>query len=232
FAAPAALALVFMAGSSFAQQPPAAAPPQQVPPLAGTAIPGLCVFSQDDAIAASKLGQYIAQRLQTIGKQAQAELQSTQESLQNDAKAVDAQRASLSQEALEQKALEIRQRNEALQRLAQQRDRELQLTQAKALQRFATETNPLFDLASKERNCSIVLNGEAIYNLNPQMDITPLVVTKLDAKITEFAFDRERLEQQLAAQGAQAPAAAPPAAASRPVANPPPRPAATQPRKR
>jgi outer membrane protein len=37
------------------------------------------------------------------------------------------------------------------------------------------------------------------------MDITPQVVTALNAKITQFTFDRERLDQAAAPAGAPAP---------------------------
>jgi outer membrane protein len=225
-AASAAFALVIAAGSAaFAQQPAAPAAAAPAPQLTGPAIAGLCVFSQDNAIAGSKLGQYIGQRLQTIGKQTEAELQGTVSALQVDFKTTEDSKAALAQTAYEQKQLEFKQRSDALQRLGAQREREIQLTQNKALQRFVLEVQPVFDLTSKERNCSVVLNGEAVYNVGDQMDITQAVVAKLDAKITEFAFDRERIDQQLAAQGQ--PGGAPPAAA-RPAATAP-RPAASQP---
>jgi outer membrane protein len=227
FAASSAAALVLSAGAAFAQQPAAAAAaaPASPPPAA---LPGICAFSHDGAVAGSKLGQYIKQRMDTITKQTQAELQSTGESLQNDAKATDAQRPTMSQEAFEQKALEIRQRGDAFQRLQQVREREVQMTAGKALQRFDTEANPLFEMSVRERGCAIVMDADNTYYISPTMDITPAVVAKLDSKISEFAFDRERLDQQLAAQGGAAPAAGP--AASRPVANPTavaPRPAST-----
>jgi outer membrane protein len=227
-AASAAFALVIAAGSAaFAQQPAAAAAPAAPAP---PALPGVCAFSHDGAVAGSKLGQYIRQRMDTITKQTQAELQTTGESLQNDAKTTDAARPSMSQEAFEQKALEIRQRSDAFQRLQQVREREVQMTAGKALQRFDSEANPLFESSVRERGCSVVLDSDSAYFISPTMDITPGVVAKLDGKITEFAFDRERLDQQLAAQGqpgAAAPAATRPgAAAPRPAASQPARPAA------
>lgn len=222
FVASTAIALALCASSAaLAQQPAAAAAPATPPPAA---LPGVCAFSHDGAVAGSKLGQYIKQRMDTITKQTQAELQSTGESLQNDAKATDASRPTMSQEAFEQKALEIRQRSDAFQRLQQVREREVQMTAGKALQRFDTEANPLFEMSVRERGCAIVLDSDNTYYISPTMDITPAVVAKLDTKVTEFAFDRERLDQQLAAQGGAPVGAAP--SASRPVANPAPRPAA------
>jgi Skp family chaperone for outer membrane proteins len=224
-AASAAVALVMtFAGAASAQQRPAA---QATPaaPVARTlpsqpALPGVCAFSHDGAIVGSKLGAYIQQRLKTIGDQTDAELQSTGTSLQADVTTLEGQRASLPQTQLEQKALEIRQRNEAFQRLQQVRQREMQITVGKAMQRFDTEVGPLVEMAIGERTCSIVFDADAVVWVSPTMDITPAVVSKLDAKLTEFAIDRERLDQQLAAgQGAQ------PAAPARPAATQPARPA-------
>lgn len=203
-AAGAAFALTFaVATAALAQQPAAPAAPATPPP---PALPGICAFSHDGSVAGSKLGQYIRQRMDTITKQTQAELQTTGEALNNDARTTDAARATLSQEAFEQKALDIRQRGDAFQRLQQVREREVQATAGKALQRFDTEANPLFEMAVRERNCSIVLDSDTAYFVSPTMDITGGVIQKLDAKITEFAFDRERMDQQQAA-GGQAPSA-------------------------
>lgn len=201
-AASAALVLALaQAAPSFAQTP--AAPP--APTILGPAIPGLCAFSETRAISGSKVGQYYIKRMDTIAQQTNAELTGQRTSIENDAKAVDAQRASLSREQLEQKQLEFQQRGAALQRLSQQRQQEVRLTDAKALDRIGKEMEPLVELAQRERNCSVILNADALFGISTQMDLTPSVVQKLDAKITEFAFDRERLDQQLQ-QGAAAPA--------------------------
>ena len=50
----------------------------------------------------------------------------------------------------------------------------------------------------------------ALARANPAMDITPAVVTGLNAKITQFAFDRERLDQAAAAPPSGAAPAQPP----------------------
>jgi outer membrane protein len=74
---------------------------------------------------------------------------------------------------------------------------------------------PLISQAYQQKNCSVLLQRTAVVIANPAMDITPQVVAALNAKIIQFAFDRERLDQAVAAP-----------AASRPVAPAPVRPAA------
>ena len=91
----------------------------------------------------------------------------------------------------------------------------MQRTQEKALGRLSDEIAPLVRTSYQAKGCSILLNREALtLNLaNPAMDITAPVVTALNAKITQFTFDRERLDQ--AATNPAAPRPAAPAAAPR-----------------
>jgi Skp family chaperone for outer membrane proteins len=141
--------------------------------------------------------------------------------LNTDAKALDAQRATLDQTTFEQRATAIQVRNNALQRKVQQRERELQITEQKALGRVVQESEQPVRAAYQQKGCSVLLQHQAILGVffNPAMDITPQVVTALNAKITQFAFDRERLDQQSPATAAggvppivQTPAAPRPAA--------------------
>jgi outer membrane protein len=57
----------------------------------------------------------------------------------------------------------------------------------------------------------VLLQRDAVVLANPAMDITSSVITGLNAKITQFAFDRERLDQAAPAPAAGAPAPAQPA---------------------
>lgn len=197
-AAAASAAVVSASGAAFAQ---AAAPaaPAAAPLPAGPALPGVCVFSSEAAIGGSAVGKYVGTRLEQLQSQVRAELQGQETSLQNDAKALDAQRASLTQDQLQQRALTLQQRQTALQRTAEIRGRELEATQQKALGRVMTEINPLLRQVYTQKQCSLLLDGNAVLGSNPAMNITPDVVRLLDAKITQFPFDRERLEQPAAA---------------------------------
>lgn len=204
----AAFALIAAATTAAAQTP--AAPP---PVNHGPALAGVCILSLDGAISASTVGKYVQTRLQQIAQQVQTELSAEQTTIQNEAKTLDSQKATLDQGALEQKGASLQVRANALQRKAQLRDRELQATQQKALGRVGQELEPVIRSSYQQAKCSVLLQRDAIVLANPAMDITQSVVTGLNAKITQFAFDRERLDQ--AAPPAPAPAAAPAAPAPR-----------------
>jgi len=195
------------ATAAFAQAPaaPAAAAPAAPQITHGPPIAGMCVVSPEGVIGSSTVGKYVQTRLQQLVAQVNAELNAEKTSLDNDAKALDAQKATLAQDVLEQRAAALQVRANALQRKAQLRDREMQATQEKAVNRVEDEMEPFIRQAYQAKGCSILLNRQVVVLANPATDITPQVVTGLNGKLTQFAFDRERLDQ------AAAPAAPPPA---------------------
>jgi outer membrane protein len=191
------------ATGAFAQAPAAAAPAM----THGPAIPGICVVSIENAIGASTVGKYVDSRIQQIVAQVNAELTGEKTAIDNDAKALDARRATLDQNALEQQAAALQVRANALQRKAQLRDREVQATEQKAVGRIGQEMEPLIRQAYQQKTCSVLFQRTAVVIANPAMDLTPAVVTALNAKITQFTFDRERLDQQTGAPQVSRPAA-------------------------
>ena len=199
----AASAAVLLAAPAQAQTQPAAPPVTHGPPLTG-----ICILSLDGAIGSSTVGKYVQTRLQQISQQVQTELTAEQTVLQNEAKALDAQKASLDQGSFDQKNASLQVRANALQRKAQIRERELQATQQKALGRVGQELEPVIRASYQQARCSLLIQRDAVILANPAMDITPQVITGLNAKITQFSFDRERLDQ------------APPAAAAQPARRP------------
>ncbi|MDB5424947.1 MAG: hypothetical protein JWQ29_2363 [Phenylobacterium sp.] len=202
----AAVALTAATGAFAQAAAPAAAPTV----THGPALPGVCVVSIENAIGASTVGKYVDSRLQQIIAQVNAELNGEKTAIDNDAKTLDGRRATLDQNALEQQAAALQVRANGLQRKAQLRDREVQATEQKAISRIGQEMEPLIRQVYQQKACSVLLQRTAVVIANPAMDITPQVVTALNAKITQFAFDRERLDQQASTPQVQRPAAAPP----------------------
>jgi Skp family chaperone for outer membrane proteins len=196
---------VSASSAAFAQAAPAAAAPAV---SHGPALAGVCVISLEGAIATSTVGKYVQTRLQQIATQVQAELRAEETALQTEATTLEGQRASLDQNTLQTRANALNTKANAFQRKAQQRERELSATQQKALGRVGQELDPIIRQVYQQRQCSLLLNRDAVVIANPAMDISQPVITALNAKITQFSFDRERLDQQAAP--AQAPAAAAP----------------------
>jgi len=205
------------AAGAYAQTTPAAPPPAAAAARpAGPAIPGVCTFSQDRVIANSTVGKAVDARLKQITAAVEAELTPERNWIQTEERAlVAAQSATtptMTREQFEQRALTLRQRTANYERTAQIRVRELQATQNKALMRIATEMRPIISAVYAERGCGLMIDQGVLYGASPSMDVTDLVIQRLNAKIQNFAFDRERLDTAAAA-GARPPAPATPAPA-------------------
>jgi outer membrane protein len=175
-----------------AQAQTAAPPPLQQ----GPAIPGLCVISVEAAIGNSAVGKSVDARMQQIIGQVNAELNGEKAAIDTAAKALEGQRATLAAATFGQKANALQAQADALQRKAALREREISATEQKAVSRIGSEMDPLVRSAYQQKACSILLQRTAVIISNPVMDITPQVITALDAKIQTFTFEREHLDQE------------------------------------
>jgi outer membrane protein len=196
-------ALISIAGAAFAQPAtraraaaaPAAAP--AAPSIAhGPALPGVCLVSIEGALGDSLVGKAYNARLQQLGQQVNAELQPQAASLETDGRALETQRATLDGPTYQKRVADLNLRAANFDRLQQQRQREMQATQQKALQRIGAEVNQVLPGVYQEHHCSMLLRGEAVLMGNPAMDVTGAVTAALNAKITTITFDREQLPQQ------------------------------------
>ena len=180
-----------------AQPKPAAAPaPAAAAPTITATAPGVCVLSREGIVGASTVGKYVQTRLGQLTTQTNAELTAEQTSLQNDAKALEAKKATLAAAAYQQQGSALQQRADGLQQKAQQRDRELQATEQKAQQRVIAEASALVGDQIKAKNCAIVLDAQAVMAANASMDLSGGLVAALDGKFTQWDFDREHLDAQ------------------------------------
>jgi outer membrane protein len=157
----------------------------------GPPITGVCVFSNEAALGTSAVGKAAATRLQQLRAQASAELSGEQSSLQEDIKAFQAKRASLTQDQIQAQGAPLEERAQALNQKAGQRQRELEYTAQHARARVEQAMEPLVRAVFEERHCSLLLSGDAVMAANPAMDITPAVVTRLNAAMSTITFDRE-----------------------------------------
>jgi outer membrane protein len=157
----------------------------------GPPITGVCVFSNEGAMGGSSVGKAAATRQQQLVAQASAELSGEQSSLQDDVKAFQAKRASLTQDQIQAQGQPLEERAAALNQKATQRQRELEYTFRHARARIEQVMEPLVKTVFEERHCSLLLSGDAVMATNPAMDITSAVVTRLNATMSTITFDRE-----------------------------------------
>ncbi|MEO9213779.1 MAG: OmpH family outer membrane protein [Caulobacteraceae bacterium] len=187
FAGASLLAGVALASAALAQ---AAAPAV----TSGPPIPGMCIFSVNQAIASSKVGQYERQRMEQIVAQVKAEISPEETAINNEGRTLEASRATLNATTFQSRATALTTRVNALRQKADLRQREVKATEDKALNRISQELEPIASQLYQQKRCSALIDKNAVMIANPEMDITPQAVTALNAKIQQFTFDREHLD--------------------------------------
>jgi outer membrane protein len=176
------------AGVSNAQT--AAAPSSQ--PLGGPVINGLCILDNNRMVTQSSVGKAVAARLKALSTQVSGELTPQRTALQTEGQALSTQKVPPNDPRVA--AFQTKAAN--FERLLQTREREMQMTQQKALGRIGTEADSVVRAVYAQKNCGILFDRGSLFGANPQMDITDQVIAGLNAKITTFNFDRERLPAQ------------------------------------
>lgn len=160
----------------------------------GPAIPGVCILSVNQAIATSTVGKYVSERMNQIVAQVKAELTPEDTAIATEGRALQAQRASLAAATFQSRAQALQTRVNALREKADLRQREVQATEQKSLNRIAQELDPIARQLYQEHRCSVLLNKDAVMIANPEMDLTTQAVAGLNGRIQQFAFDREHLD--------------------------------------
>ncbi len=148
------------------------------------------MMSQSAVLLNAKVALAANVRLKQLQQQVQAELVPEQTAINNDARTLEGQR-SAPDFATRQAALQAR--ANALQQKAQLRERELQATRQKALNRISTEAQPVIAQALRAHDCSLLIDRNSVMLGNMSNDITAEVARGLDAKISTITFERERL---------------------------------------
>ena len=188
------LAAVILAVSAAPMAHAANAPAAANATLGGPLIKGVCFLSRQAVVANAKVGVAVTERINQLKAQAQAEVDASRGPIDADARALQADAAKGAAAAdIERRRAAIQARYQTLQGLVDQRNREVQATEAKALGRVAAEMQPMLVAAYKAHGCGLLFDRNAVIDGNMGEDLTGELVKSLDAKVTTMTFDREVL---------------------------------------
>jgi Skp family chaperone for outer membrane proteins len=197
-----AVAVLAFASAAVAQTPPAKpavapAKPAQLPVTHGAPVPGLCIYDVNAVVGSSTVGKYVDTRLDQIAKIIDTELNTEEQAINKEAGALQtaANVPGADEATMQKRAVDLKARAKAWENKANLRKREYQATAQKAGVRILTEADPIIVQVYQQRACSILIRRDSVALGNPAMDITPAVITALNAKIQQFPFDRERMDQ-------------------------------------
>ena len=168
----------------------------QGPQNPGPAIPGVCVYFNQRLLATSTAGQAVQARMEQLATEVQGELapyatsiQSEITTLQQGGQAADAdgtRRAALQARITEAQTLE------------QTRQDELRYTLSEQRRLISAAVEPILVAVYQERSCGILIDRESVFILNPAMDITDVVIQRLNSQLPTLTFNRLPVPAQAA----------------------------------
>lgn len=167
---------------------PSPAPAAQ--PLGGPVVPGVCLLSREAVFANAAVGKAASARLADLTRTAQADVDAQRQSLEGQAKALEGQ---ADKPQIREQRASLAARWQELQLQAAHVGREIDATRTKALERIATEAQPVIAEAYAAKKCGLLLDRSGTLGGNFANDLTPDVVRLLDGRIQTISFERERL---------------------------------------
>jgi outer membrane protein len=185
-----AIAALAIAGSAQAQA-------QQPTVQHGAPIAGVCALNLQGVFARSTAGQGLAARIEELQREVAGELAPYEQTIQTEDQTLATSGASLSAEDRQQRAQQLQQRYAEYQQLRQTRLQELEYTEFMQRRALAEAVDPIVAQVYQERGCSMLINRAEVFYLNPQMEISELVLQRLNQQMAALpAFSRMQVPVQ------------------------------------
>ena len=170
----------------------------QAPSNPGPVIAGVCVFHNDRLLATSTAGQSVQAGMQRLVTEVQGEIQPYAAVIQTEVQQLQQGGAAADPQGTRRQALQ--QRVQEAQQLEQTRQAELQYTQQLQVRAIAQAADPILVAVYQERGCGLLLDRSAVYISNPAMDITDVVIQRLNTALPSLSFNRTPVPAQASAQ--------------------------------
>ena len=162
----------------------------QGPANPGPVIPGVCVYFNQQALAQSTVGQAVQARMEQLAQEVQGEIAPYATQLQTEYQALQQGATTIPADQLNQRRQALQQRAQEAQQLEQTRDNELRYTLAEQRKKISEAIEPILVAVYQEKGCGILVDRESVFIMNPAMDVTPLVIQRLNAALPTLSFNR------------------------------------------
>jgi outer membrane protein len=162
----------------------------QGPANPGPAIPGVCVYFNQQALAQSTVGQSVQTRMEQLAQEVQGEIAPYAQQLQTEYQALQTGVSTIPADQLNQRRQALQQRAQEAQQLEQTRDTELRYTLSEQRKKISEAIEPILVAVYQEKGCGILVDRESVFIMNPAMDVTPLVIQRLNTALPSLSFNR------------------------------------------
>lgn len=162
----------------------------QGPANPGPVIPGVCVYFNQQALAQSTVGQAVQTRMEQLAQEVQGEIAPYAQQLQTEYQALQAGASTIPADQMNQRRQQLQQRAQEAQQLEQTRDTELRYTLSEQRKKISEAIEPILVAVYQEKGCGIMIDRESVFVVNPAMDVTPLVIQRLNTALPTLSFNR------------------------------------------
>lgn len=162
----------------------------QGPANPGPAIPGVCVYYNQRVLAQSTVGQAVQTRMEQLAQEVQGELQPYATAIQTEVQALQQGQATIPADQMNQRRQALQQRVQEAQQLEATRDNELRYTLAEQRRKISEAVEPLLVAVYQEKGCGILIDRESVFIMNPAMEVTDVVIQRLNAQLPTLSFNR------------------------------------------
>ena len=177
-----------VAGAASAQTQPA-------PLTHGPVVTGVCVYSPQVLLANSTSGQSLVAGLQRLGEEVRGELAPYGATLETEATALQQGGQAADPDGSRGRAWQ--QRLQEAQALEQTRSNELRYTERLQTQTIVNAARPIVAALYQEKGCSVLIDGNSVLAVNPQMDLTETAIQRLNQALPSLPqFSRSPVPAQ------------------------------------
>ena len=162
----------------------------------------IIVVDSTEVLGKSQVGQHIDRQLKSIESSMKNELKSLSSPIETEAKSLAAQTKGMSMEALKGRSdltsrITANQKKMAKYQYEEQmKAREIVITRNKALAAVAKKIDTILTALAKEKGADVVLDRKDTVYVNPSVNMTQTVITRLNSQMPTTPVNRERLPRK------------------------------------
>ena len=160
------------------------------PANVGPAIPGVCVYFNQQLLAQSTAGQSVQTRMEALAAEVQGELTPYGTTIQTEAQALQSGAAAIPADQMQTRRQALQQRVQEAQALEETRRNELQYTLSEQRRLISAAVEPILVAVYQEKGCGILIDRESVFIMNPAMDVTATVIQRLNTALPTVTFNR------------------------------------------
>lgn len=166
----------------------------QGPQNPGPNIPGVCVYFNQRLLATSTAGQAVQARMEQLATEVQGELTPYATAIQTEITSL--QQGGQAADADGSRRTALQARIQEAQTLEQTRQEELRYTLSEQRRLISNAVEPILVAVYQERGCGILIDRESVFILNPAMDVTDVVIQRLNTALPTLSFNRMPIPAQ------------------------------------